>query len=184
MGNRISKVYTRTGDDGSTGMADGSRVAKDAPIMDAIGDVDELNAYIGVLRAEDLPGFMDKMLGDIQHELLTLGGELAMPEYQVIAASHVEKLEAQIDIWNGRLKPLKEFILPAGNRPITLCHQARTVCRRAERSLIRCAREQGLRMEIRRYINRLSDFLFVAARMLAKDEGLREISWEQEHSVK
>ena len=180
MGNRISKVYTRTGDDGTTGMADGSRVMKDTSIMDAIGDVDELNACIGVLRAEDLPDFMDKMLGNIQHELFTLGGELAMPEYQVIAASHVEKLEAQIDIWNSRLKSLKEFILPAGNRPVTLCHQARTVCRRAERSLVCCAREQELRMEIQRYINRLSDFLFVAARVLAKHGGLGEVFWEHD----
>lgn len=179
MGNRISRVYTRTGDDGTTGMADGSRVAKDAPIMDAIGDVDELNACIGVLRAEDLPDLMDEVLEHIQHELFTLGGELAMPEYQVIAAKHIETLEAHIDTWNGRLKPLKEFILPAGNRSVTLCHQARTVCRRAERSLICCAREQELRMEIRQYINRLSDFLFVAARVLAGDEELKEVFWEQ-----
>ncbi len=180
MGNRISKVYTRTGDDGTTGMADGSRVAKDAPVIHAIGDVDELNACIGVLRAEDLPDFVDKALEHIQHELFALGGELAMPRYQVIAARHIGKLEVQIDALNGRLKPLKEFILPTGNRSVTLCHQARTVCRRMERSLVSCTHERASRMEIRQYINRLSDFLFVVARVLAEDGNLEEIFWERD----
>ena len=179
MGYRISKIYTRTGDDGTTSMTDGSRIAKDAPIIHAAGDVDELNACIGVLRAEDLPDLLDKALEYIQHELFALGGELALPEYQIIAVKHVEKLEVQIDTWNSQLHPLKEFILPMGNRPVTLCHQARTVCRRVERTLTSYAREQELRVEIRQYINRLSDFLFVAARMLAADKDLEEILWEQ-----
>lgn len=180
MGKRITKVYTRTGDDGTTGMADGSRIEKDAPVMQAIGDVDELNACIGVLRAEALPDFIDKGLEQIQHDLFAVGGELAMPEYQTVSVTHVEKLETQIDQWNEQLKPLEEFILPMGNRSVTLCHQARTVCRRAERSLVAFDREHSLRSEVRQYINRLSDYLFVAARILADDKELDEIFWEQD----
>lgn len=180
MGNRISRVYTRTGDDGMTGMADGSRIPKDALVIHAIGDVDELNACIGVLRAQGLPDFMDKVLEYVQHELFALGGELTMPEYQFITGGHIERLETQIDEWNGQLKPLKEFILPMGSCSVAVCHQARTICRRAERSLISYAHEQELRVELRQYINRLSDFLFVAARMLARDKESEEVLWKQQ----
>lgn len=180
MGNRISRVYTRTGDDGTTGMADGSRVAKDSPVMQAIGDVDELNCCIGMLRAENLPDFLDGNLQQIQHELFSLGGELAMPEYQVINAQSVQRLEAQMDQWNKQLAPLKEFILPVGNRMMTVCHLARAVCRRTERSLVTLSAGRSIRTEVMQYINRLSDYLFVVARMLGKDAGFNEMFWEQE----
>jgi len=177
MGNRISKVYTRTGDDGSTGIADGSRVSKDSALISAIGEVDELNAVIGVLRAENLPQAYDAALLKIQNELFTLGGELAMPAYQVIGGKHINHLEQQLDEWNAELEPLKEFILPAGKRAVALCHQARTVCRRAERSLITLDRESTIRGELIQYLNRLSDHLFVASRSLAHHDGISEVYW-------
>lgn len=180
MGNRISKVYTRTGDDGTTGMADGSRVAKDAALMQAMGEVDELNACIGVLRAEALPGGLDTGLQRIQNDLFNIGGELAMPEYQAIVAGDVTWLESTMDQWNERLAPLKDFILPAGNREVALCHLARTVCRRVERSLVALAHEKPLRPALMQYINRLSDYLFVAARMLADDANLEDTFWDSE----
>jgi len=180
MGNRISKVYTRTGDDGTTGMADGSRVAKDSLVITAIGDIDELNASIGVLRAEDLPDQHNASLLKIQNNLFTIGGELAMPEYQLISERHVMGLEQQIDRWNSELEPLKEFILPAGNRTVALYHMARTICRRAERSLVTLNGENELRNELMQYLNRLSDYLFVAARAIAHEKGANEIYWTKE----
>jgi len=183
MGNRITKVYTRTGDDGSTGMADGSRVNKDSTVIVAIGEVDELNALIGVLRAESLPQAFDTALLNVQNELFTLGGELAMPAYQVINEQYINNLEQRIDEWNAVLEPLKEFILPAGNRAIALCHQARTVCRRAERSLVTLGHENAIRGELIQYMNRLSDYLFVAARALAHQNGIAEVYWNKNHFV-
>jgi cob(I)alamin adenosyltransferase len=180
MANRITRVYTRTGDGGTTGMADGTRVKKDSAVITAIGEVDELNAVLGLLRAEALPQIYDKVLLGIQNDLFSIGGELAMPEYQVISAHRVDQLEQQIDDWNSQLAPLEEFILPAGNRVIALCHLARTVCRRAERSLISLHTEQPLRTELMQYINRLSDYLFVAARMLAVDAGVSEVYWQKD----
>jgi len=180
MGNRISKVYTRTGDDGSTGMADGSRVSKDSVVISVIGEIDELSAVIGVLRAEHLPDTYDIALLKIQNELFSVGGELSMPDYQVLQVQHVEALEQQIDSSNESLQPLKEFILPAGSRIVALCHQARTVCRRAERSLVSMSQGTGVRNELVQYLNRLSDYLFVAARMLGKEEGVNEVYWTKE----
>lgn len=180
MAKRITKVYTRTGDDGSTGMADGSRVGKDTAVIVAIGDTDELNATVGLLRAEELPASLDEALKAIQNDLFAIGGELAMPEFQVIGEDHVGQLEQQIDLWNEGLEPLEEFILPAGNRMVALCHQARTVCRRAERSLITLSHETAVRPEVMHYLNRLSDYLFVAARRVAAETGAEEIYWRHE----
>ena len=180
MGNRISKVYTRTGDDGTTGMADGSRVKKSSVVIAAIGEVDELNAVIGVLRAEDLPPAYDATLLKIQNDLFTIGGELSMPAYQVVTGQHITIMEQQIDQWNEDLVPLKEFILPAGNRVVALCHQARTVCRRAERSLVTLNEAGAIRIVLIQYLNRLSDYLFVAARSLAHKEGVSEVFWTKD----
>ena len=180
MGNRISKVYTRTVDDGTTGMADGSRVKKSSVVIAAIGEVDELNAVIGVLRAEDLPPAYDATLLKIQNDLFTIGGELSMPAYQVVTGQHITIMEQQIDQWNEDLVPLKEFILPAGNRVVALCHQARTVCRRAERSLVTLNETGEIRIELIQYLNRLSDYLFVAARSLAHKEGISEVYWTKD----
>lgn len=179
MGNRITKVYTRTGDDGTTGMADGSRQSKASPVMLAIGDVDELNACIGVLRAESLPEDVDAVLLATQNNLFACGGELSMPEFQVIADAHVLAIEQEIDRLNESLQPLKEFILPAGSRTVALCHQARTVCRRAERSIVTLNQQESVRPALMQYINRLSDYLFVVARTLANQEGLSEVYWQQ-----
>lgn len=179
MGNRISKVYTRTGDDGTTGMADGTRIAKDTSVIQAMGDIDETNSSIGLLRAEDLPELIEHALQDIQNDLFSLGGELAMPTWQTIIPAHIEKLESQIDHWNKDLTPLKEFILPAGSRTVALCHQARTICRRSERTLVALSHEQHIRDEIMQYINRLSDYLFVLARYLASKDDIGEIYWKK-----
>ncbi|TNF99324.1 MAG: cob(I)yrinic acid a,c-diamide adenosyltransferase [Gammaproteobacteria bacterium] len=179
MGYRISKVYTRTGDDGSTSMADGSRVSKTSAVMQAIGDIDELNACIGVLRAEPLPKAIDLGLLAVQNELFSVGGELAMPEYQTISQGHIDVLEKQIDSWNNSLEPLKEFILPSGNRPVALCHVARTVCRRAERGLVLLKQQHKVRDELLHYVNRLSDYLFVAARTIGKANHTAEVYWQQ-----
>lgn len=180
MGNRISKVYTRTGDDGTTGMADGSRVKKSSVVIAAIGEVDELNAVIGVLRAEDLSPTYDAALLKIQNDLFTIGGELSMPAYQAVTGQHITLMEQQIDQWNEGLAPLKEFILPAGNRVVALCHQARTVCRRAERSLVTLNEADAIRVELIQYLNRLSDYLFVAARVLAHEGDVNEVYWTKE----
>ena len=177
MGKRISKVYTRTGDDGTTGMADGSRLRKNAPVMVAIGDVDELNAAIGMLRAEESTSSLDDGLEKVQNVLFELGGELSMPEYQTIGETHVLWLETEIDRMNGVLPTLEEFILPAGSRTVALCHQARTVARRAERSIVSV--EPPLRADVLRYINRLSDYLFVLARYIAHIQGIDEVYWQQ-----
>lgn len=179
MAKRITKVYTRTGDDGTTAMADGSRVDKDSAVIRAIGDADELNAILGLLRAEALSTSMDQALLGIQNDLFAIGGELAMPEFQAISAEHIAQMEQQIDHWNGQLEPLEEFILPAGNRMVALCHHARTVCRRAERSLISLHHEAPLRPEVMHYLNRLSDYLFVAARIVAAETGAEEVYWQR-----
>lgn len=182
MGNRITKVYTRTGDDGSTSKADGSRVAKNSTLITAMGEVDELNAAIGLLRAEALPTEIDQDLLTIQNDLFSVGGELAMPEFQVIDKTYIAQLEAQIDRHNETLEPLKEFILPAGNRAVAQCHMARTICRRAERSLVSLKDKETMRSELLQYLNRLSDVLFVLARAIGKTDGVSEIYWTKEPS--
>ncbi|AXE32272.1 cob(I)yrinic acid a,c-diamide adenosyltransferase [Chromobacterium phragmitis] len=178
MSDRLSAIVTRTGDDGSTGLGDGSRVAKDCVRIQALGDVDELNSVIGVLLAEAPPKPMAEWLAEIQHDLFDLGSELAVPGYGAIADSHVQALEGLVSFMNEELGPLKEFILPGGSRGAALAHQARSVCRRAERSVVALAREDEVSQALRRYLNRLSDFLFVLARYLNRESGVPDVLWQ------
>jgi cob(I)alamin adenosyltransferase len=178
MGNRLSKIYTRTGDDGTTGLGDGSRVPKDSARVEAYGTVDELNSSIGVLLAvADLPADLSACLTEVQHELFDLGGELCIPGHQAIGAGHVTRLEQALDGFNDKLPPLKEFILPGGGPAAAACHLARTVARRAERRACTLARSEPVSPEVLRYLNRLSDLLFVMARVLARRERGTEVLW-------
>jgi cob(I)alamin adenosyltransferase len=179
MGHRLSKIYTRTGDAGTTGLGDGSRAPKDAPRIAAIGEVDELNAILGVLLCETLPEEIATLLTGIQHDLFDLGGELSVPGGQFLKASQPGRLEAAIDRYNGELAPLKEFILPGGTRAAALAHQARTVCRRAERAVVALAREEAVSEPGRQYLNRLSDLLFVLARWINKQAGCGDVLWQK-----
>lgn len=177
MGNRLSKIFTRTGDDGTTGLGDGARVTKDCPRIEAIGAVDELNCAIGRVLAHDLrPAILD-CLRDAQHKLFDLGGELSIPGYQAVKPEDVAALEATLSEFNAQLPPLKEFILPGGGRAAADCHMARAICRRAERRVVSLAREEEVGEPVRVYLNRLSDLLFVLCRILARDEGGFEVLW-------
>ncbi len=178
MGHRLSKIYTRTGDKGSTGLGDGSRVEKDHVLVEAFGTVDELNSCIGLVRAHELPDGLDDQLGEIQHDLFDLGGELSVPGYRVIDAGYVEQLEQVLDRYNGELPMLKEFILPAGGKATAHCHLARTVCRRAERRVHTASHTQAINPDAAAYLNRLSDLLFVVARVLARFENSEEVLWQ------
>jgi len=177
MGNRISRFVTRTGDDGTTGLGTGRRVPKDHPRMQAIGDVDELNSAIGVLRAQSLPSGVDEVLGRIQHALFDLGGELSLEDRALLARDRVTDLELQIEDWNARLPPLKDFVLPTGNMAVASAHLARAICRRAERSLVRLSHEERVFETSLKYLNRLSDLLFVLARLIARDAEQTEEIW-------
>ena len=179
MGHRLSKIVTRTGDAGTTGLGDGSRVPKDAPRIEAIGAVDELNSVLGVLLAEPLPEAIAACLTDVQHDLFDLGGELSIPGYTVLADAHIDRLEIAVERYNGELPPLKEFILPGGTRAAGLAHVARTVCRRAERALVALAATQPVSDPARRYVNRLSDLLFVLARELNRAGGHADVLWQK-----
>lgn len=180
MGNRLSKIYTRTGDDGSTGLGDGSRVPKDSLRVEAFGTVDEANSAIGVvLSVAELPPPIARCLTDAQHDLFDLGGELCIPGHRMIQASHVERLEKELDGFNESLPPLKEFILPGGGPAAAACHVARTVCRRAERRCWSLARAEAVAPETLQYLNRLSDLLFVLARALARHENGSEVFWRR-----
>ncbi len=179
MGHRISKVYTRTGDQGETGLGDGSRVHKADPRIAALGEVDELNCQMGVLIASISDPEQATALLEIQHDLFDLGGELAIPGMDMIDEQHVTRIEQLIDQWNEALPPLKEFILPGGSLPAAQCHLARAICRRAERQIMQLHVEQAQRPQLRCYINRLSDLLFVLARGLARIEGGQEILWDR-----
>lgn len=183
MGNRLSKIYTRTGDDGSTGLADGSRVAKSALRIEALGTVDEVNSHLGML-IELLPADdeLTPLLKRIQHHLFDLGGEFAIPGSQMITDTHIEWLEQSLDGYNNSLPPLKNFILPGGSQPAAQCHLARAVCRRAERVVVALAAEETINPGARQYLNRLSDVLFVIARVLARRQGAQEVLWEQSES--
>ena len=180
MGNRLSKIYTRTGDDGTTGLGDGTRVPKDDARVEAYGTLDELNSALGLLLAENLPEDISAALRPIQHELFDLGSEFCLPGYKAIMAEHVQRLEKQLDKFNESLPPLKEFILPGGSRAAALCHLARTVCRRAERRAWTLHRQQPQNPESLRYLNRLSDLLFVMARVIARKNGGQEVQWKHE----
>ena len=179
MGHRLSKIVTRTGDGGETGLGDGSRVPKDAPRIEAIGSVDELNSVLGVLLAESLPEAIAKCLTDVQHDLFDLGGELSIPGYSAVTATHVARIEDAVESFNADLTPLKEFILPGGTRAASLAHVARTVCRRAERSVIRLAAVDTVSEHSRIYLNRLSDLLFVLARALNRAAGHPDVLWQK-----
>ncbi|HKD53367.1 MAG TPA: cob(I)yrinic acid a,c-diamide adenosyltransferase [Steroidobacteraceae bacterium] len=181
MGNRLSKIYTRTGDDGTTGLGDGSRVPKDSVRVEAYGTVDELNSTIGVLLAvPELPPEVSACLTEIQHELFDMGGELCIPGHQAIAAEHVTRLEKSLDEFNETLPALKEFILPGGGPASAACHFARTVARRAERRVWTLAKIEGVSPEVPKYLNRLSDLLFVLARVLARHERGVEVLWRHD----
>jgi cob(I)alamin adenosyltransferase len=177
MGNRLSKIYTRTGDKGTTGLGDGSRVDKDNLRVEAFGTVDELNSAIGLLLAAELPGAVRNCLDRTQHELFDLGGELCMPGYTLIPDNFVTGLENDLDAFNRDLPPLKDFILPGGSEAAARCHLARTVARRAERRLVSLARQELVNEISIRYLNRLSDLLFVIARVLARLDGGQEVTW-------
>jgi cob(I)alamin adenosyltransferase len=181
MGNRLSKIYTRTGDDGTTGLGDGTRVSKDSARVEAYGTVDELNSAIGVLLAvPGLPTDVSSCLTDIQHELFDMGGELCIPGHRVINDAHVSRLEETLDRFNDPLPPLKEFILPGGGPAAAACHLARTIARRAERRVLTLSRGETVAPEVMRYLNRLSDLLFVLARVLARHERGTEVLWRRE----
>jgi len=179
MANRLTKIYTRTGDAGTTGLADGSRVAKDAPRIEAIGDIDELNSVIGLLLCEEMPAAIRACLGGVQHDLFDLGGELSVPGHAIMSEAHSQRLEEALDAFNAKLPALKDFILPGGSRAASLAHVARTVCRRAERTLVALAETEPPAPPILQYVNRLSDLLFVLARTLNRHAGGDDIYWQQ-----
>lgn len=181
MGNRLSKIYTRTGDDGSTGLGDGSRVSKDSARVDAYGTVDEANSAIGVvLAAANVPEDIRALLTTVQHQMFDLGGELCIPGHAAITAADVDALEVQLDHYNDPLPALKDFILPAGGEAAARCHLARTIVRRAERETVALSRHEAVRPEAIRYLNRLSDLLFVLARVLARADGHGEVLWNHQ----
>jgi cob(I)alamin adenosyltransferase len=178
MGHRLSKIYTRTGDDGTTGLGDGSRVKKTSPRIKAIGAVDELNSVIGVLLTHDLPEEIRAVLTDIQHDLFDLGGELSIPGRTAVTERQVKQLETTLDKFNADLPPLKEFILPGGSEAAAVCHLARTVCRRAERCAIHLMETEKISSMVTKYLNRLSDLLFVLARALNAHAGQPDVLWQ------
>ena len=179
MGHRLSKIVTKTGDAGSTGLGDGSRVAKDSTRIVAIGEIDELNSTLGVLLADDLPAAVRECLLSVQHDLFDLGGELSIPGYSAVTDDHVARLEAEVERCNADLEPLKEFILPGGSRQAAHAHVARTVCRRAERALVHLAADAPVSDAARRYLNRLSDLMFVMARALNRANGRGDVLWQK-----
>lgn len=181
MGHRLSKIYTRTGDDGSTGLGDGTRTSKDSARVAAYGSVDELNSVLGLLlAAPGVPADMAAELTRIQHTLFDLGGELCIPGTALIEQADIDWLERTLDAHNADLPPLKDFILPGGGPAAAACHLARTVCRRAEREVVTLARHETVRAEALRYLNRLSDLLFVLARVLARASGAGEVLWQRQ----
>lgn len=180
MGKRLSKIYTRTGDDGTTGLGGGERIAKDSLRVEAYGTVDEANSAIGmILACDSTPENVATILTAIQHDLFELGGELCMPGHTAIEDSFVERLESELDELNADLPALENFILPGGGPAAAACHLARTITRRAERRTISLAADEDVRPELIRYLNRLSDLLFVIARVLARVENGQEILWNR-----
>ena len=177
MGNRLTKIYTRTGDAGDTGKADGGRVSKDDCLIHAQGDVDELNSFIGLLASKVDDHALGELILNIQHDLFNMGGEISLSQ-PLITTENVDYLEQQLDHYNADLPPLQEFILPGGGEAASICHVARSVCRRAERSLVTLHNEQNTGAELLAYINRLSDLLFVLARVLTRNAGEKEVYWK------
>jgi cob(I)alamin adenosyltransferase len=181
LGKRLSKIYTRTGDDGTTGLGDGSRVPKDSLRVAAYGTVDEANSAIGVVLANDsVPAPVRNILTEVQHDLFELGGELCIPGHSAVTNAFIERLESDLDGLNADLPALKEFILPGGGPAAAACHLARTIVRRAERVTTTLAGVEAVRPEVVRYLNRLSDLLFVIARSLARLESGEEVLWNRE----
>jgi len=177
---RLSKIYTRKGDNGTTGMANGSRVSKDSLHMQAIGEVDELNSLLGVVINKKPADEIKENLITIQHDLFNLGGQLAMPDYEKINAARIDWLETTLDQMNAQLEPLKEFILPGGTESASFCHLARATCRRVERVMVSLNNEEKINSHLIAYINRLSDWLFVASRLINKISGEAEVYWKSE----
>jgi len=178
MGNRLSKIYTRTGDDGTTGLGDGSRINKDSLRVEAMGDVDELNSVIGIMLTEPVPEHLIGLLTQIQHDLFNVGGEICIPGYVILQQTRIDDLEEAIDTLNDELAPLKEFILPGGSKAAAYCHLARTVCRRAERKLVELHRNETVTDISLQYLNRLSDLLFVMCRTINKEAGVLDVLWK------
>jgi cob(I)alamin adenosyltransferase len=179
MGHRLSKIYTRTGDGGETGLGDGSRVAKNSLRVEAMGAVDELNSCVGLLLAEPLDDDLRSALTGVQHDLFELGGELSIPGHDRIAPAHVQRLEQLLDRHNADLGPLKDFILPGGSRAAALSHLARSVCRRAERRLVALASSEAFSPYGLQYLNRLSDLLFVLSRVINRRDGHADVLWQK-----
>ena len=179
MGHRLSKIYTRTGDAGTTGLGDGNRVSKNSLRIHSLGEVDELNAVVGLLLCEELPEAVRTLLTDVQHDLFDLGGEICIPGMQMISGHQVDKLETELDALNEDLEPLKDFILPGGTRAAAVAHHARTVCRRAERAVVALALEVSVNDGPRQYLNRLSDLLFVLGRVLNRAGGRGDVLWQK-----
>ena len=179
MGHRLSKITTKTGDGGPTGLGDGSRVPKTHPRIAAIGEVDELNSVVGLLLTEALPEHLRQSLVDVQHDLFDLGGELCIPGMNMINDAQVDRLEDLVEQFNADLSPLKDFILPGGTRAAAVAHLARTVCRRAERCLVHLASSESVSDFARKYVNRLSDLLFVLGRALNRAAGHGDVLWVQ-----
>ena len=185
MGNRLSKIVTKTGDKGTTGLGDGSRVAKNSARVNAYGDVDELNCLIGVLISElTRDHHFQNMLLSIQHDLFDLGGELCIPGHQIITMEKVDELEVIVEDLNDELPPLKNFILPGGTKPSAYCNHARAVCRRVERQLITLAETEQVFEPAKIYLNRLSDLLFICGRVLAREGGGKEVLWQRDRGEK
>lgn len=181
MGNRLSKIVTRTGDDGSTGLGNGNRTGKDSLRVQAMGDVDELNSQLGLLLCETLPPALHADLASVQHDLFDLGGELSIPGYRLMTATQVAKLDTLLEKYNADLPPLREFILPGGSRTAALAHVCRAVCRRAERSIVALGKSEAVSEHARHYTNRLSDLLFVLARILNLQAGGKDVLWNKDH---
>jgi cob(I)alamin adenosyltransferase len=188
MGKRLSKIYTRTGDLGETGLGDGNRIMKDAPRVHAMGSVDELNSFLGLLIEEIYAQNhaeiqqIGEFLRYSQHRIFDLGGELSIPDFRIITANHVEAVEQHLDELNSELAPLENFILPGGSRLIATFHLARSICRRAERDLVTLSAETEINADGLKYLNRLSDYLFVAARYAAKSQDVEEVLWEKDQA--
>ncbi|MEC8148097.1 MAG: cob(I)yrinic acid a,c-diamide adenosyltransferase [Pseudomonadota bacterium] len=179
MGNRLSKIYTKTGDDGTTGLGDGSRVRKSSLRVSAMGDIDELNCTIGLLRSAEPPKDMQSFLKRIQNALFDIGGELSIPNAEIFNSEILADIEIEIDRYNEMLPPLKEFLIPAGSSQVALAHLCRSVCRRAERSLVELSEEEIVRVETRKFVNRLSDYLFVIARVIGAESNITESLWQR-----
>ena len=180
MGNRLTKIYTKTGDDGTTGLGDGSRIAKDSIRVAAYGTVDEANSAIGLILASEIPENVRELLISVQHHMFDLGGDLCIPGHAAIFEADISHIEQQLDLLNADLPALKDFILPGGGMAASHCHLARTICRRAEREVVSLSKNEAVRPEAIQYLNRLSDLLFVMARVLARFAGHGEVLWQHD----